>query len=156
MTFLMQAICGHIWKRILEKTQTNATNVTMAPLGQTFWGHIWKHTASENSLERLRFYRSVCEFTGASESKRGFLKFWWSIWDFLGASVECMVPKKFSMKKRSLQSAQTGSGWGEYLRNRYALTIQNMYIKGVSRTFLSVLFLPEVGRWLQKAICQQN
>ena len=92
MTFLMQAICGHIWKRILEKTQTNATNATMAPLGQTFWGHIWKHTASENSLERLRFYRSVCEFTGASESKRGFLKFWWSIWDFLGASVECILP----------------------------------------------------------------
>ena len=27
---------------------------------------------------------------------------------------------------------------------------------GVSRTFLSVLFLPEVGRWRQKAMCQQN
>ena len=135
MTFLMQAICGHIWKRILEKTQTNATNATMAPLGQTFWGHIWKHTASENSLERLRFYRSVCEFTGASESQQGFLKFWWSIWDFLGASVECMVPKKFSMKKRSLQSAQTGSGWSD----------EGLVLKRNGQSKNSDIFCPWVG-----------
>ena len=40
-----QTIWGHIWKRTLEKSQTNATNVTMHPHTQAIWGHIWKHTA---------------------------------------------------------------------------------------------------------------
>ena len=31
---------------------------------------------------------------------------------------------------------------GEFPRNPYALKIQNMCIKGISRTFLTVLFLP--------------
>ena len=45
---------------------------------------------------------------------------------------------------------------GEEPRNRYALTLQNMCIKGVGDTFLAVLFLPEVRRGRQNAICQQN
>ena len=36
----------------------------------------------------------------------------------------------------------------------YALTVQNMCIKGVGDTFSSVLFLPEVGRGWQNVICK--
>ena len=38
---------------------------------------------------------------------------------------------------------------GENPRNRYALTIQNVCIKGVGDTFSSALFLPKVGRGRQ-------
>ena len=43
-----QGIWGHIWKRTVEKRQTNATNVTMPQLRQAIWGHIWKHTVGKN------------------------------------------------------------------------------------------------------------
>ena len=39
-----QAVWGNIWKRTVEKSQTNATNVTMHPLRQAIWEHILKHT----------------------------------------------------------------------------------------------------------------
>ena len=33
-----------MWKCTVEKSRTNATNVTMPPLRQAIWGDIWKHT----------------------------------------------------------------------------------------------------------------
>ena len=36
------AIGGLIWKYIAEKSRTSATNVTMHPLRQAIWWHIWK------------------------------------------------------------------------------------------------------------------
>ena len=39
---------GYIWKHTQEKSQTNATNVTMHPLGQALWGYIWKHTQEKS------------------------------------------------------------------------------------------------------------
>ena len=44
----MQALWGHIWKCTVEKSQTNATSVTLPLLGQTFWRHIWKHTLEKS------------------------------------------------------------------------------------------------------------
>ena len=38
------SIWGHIWKRTVKKSQTNATNVTMLLLGQAIWESIWKCT----------------------------------------------------------------------------------------------------------------
>ena len=37
----------NIFKRTVEKSQTNATNVTLPLLGQTFWRHIRKHTVEK-------------------------------------------------------------------------------------------------------------
>ena len=37
---LLQAIWGHIWKDTVEKSQTNAANVTMHPFMPALWGHI--------------------------------------------------------------------------------------------------------------------
>ena len=44
----MQVIWGHIWKRTVEKSRTNATNVTMPLLGQAIWGNIWKYTVEKS------------------------------------------------------------------------------------------------------------
>ena len=44
----MQAIWGDIWKYTVEKSQTNATNVTLHHLKQAIWGHIWKHTVAKS------------------------------------------------------------------------------------------------------------
>ena len=41
---------GHIWKRTVEKSQTNATNVTLPHLGQTFWRRIWKRTVERRQI----------------------------------------------------------------------------------------------------------
>ena len=43
-----QAIWGHIWKRTVEKSQMNATNVTLHPHRQEIWGDIWKSTVGKN------------------------------------------------------------------------------------------------------------
>ena len=45
-----QTIWGHIWKRTLEKSQTNATNVTIHRLIQALWGDIWKHTMEKSQI----------------------------------------------------------------------------------------------------------
>ena len=37
-----------IWKCTVEKSRTNATNVTLHPLGQAIWGHIWKYTVGKS------------------------------------------------------------------------------------------------------------
>ena len=42
------AIWGHIWKRTVGKSQTNATNVIMPLLRQAIWGDIWKHTVGKS------------------------------------------------------------------------------------------------------------
>ena len=42
--FLMHAIWGNIWKSTVEKSQTNATNVTLPALTQVLWGDIWRDT----------------------------------------------------------------------------------------------------------------
>ena len=36
----MQDIWGHIWKRTVEKSQTNATNVALPFLKELHWNHI--------------------------------------------------------------------------------------------------------------------
>ena len=48
MALLEQAIWGHIWKRTVEKSQTNATSVIMHPLEQEVWGDIWKRTVEKS------------------------------------------------------------------------------------------------------------
>ena len=40
----MNVIWLDIWKPTVEKSQTNAANVTLHLLGLTFWGHIWEYT----------------------------------------------------------------------------------------------------------------
>ena len=47
-TNLRQAIWWHIWKYTLEKSQTNATSVTLHPLILALWGLIWKYTVEKN------------------------------------------------------------------------------------------------------------
>ena len=46
-----RAIWRDIWKRTVEKSQTNATNVTMLPLRQAIWRHIWRHTAEKSQTD---------------------------------------------------------------------------------------------------------
>ena len=48
MLALIQVHWGHIWKCTVEKGQINATNVTMPLLGQVIWGHIWKRTVGKS------------------------------------------------------------------------------------------------------------
>ena len=43
-----QTIWGHIWKRTLEKSQTNATNATLPLLRQAIWGDSWKRTVEKS------------------------------------------------------------------------------------------------------------
>ena len=45
---LGQTLWGHIWKHTVEKNQTNATNVTLHPLRQGCWVNIWKHTVEKS------------------------------------------------------------------------------------------------------------
>ena len=45
---LRQAIWWNIWKHTVEKSRTNATNVTLHLLTQAIWGHIWKHTLEKS------------------------------------------------------------------------------------------------------------
>ena len=45
---LRQAIWGHIWKRTVEKNQTNAASVTLHLLGQAIWGDIRKYTVEKS------------------------------------------------------------------------------------------------------------
>ena len=48
MPVLRQAIWGHIWERTVEKSQTNATNVTLHPHGQGIWRDILKSTVEKS------------------------------------------------------------------------------------------------------------
>ena len=50
----MQAHWGHMRKCTVEKSQTNATNVTLHLLGQTIWGDIWKHTVAKNQINEFQ------------------------------------------------------------------------------------------------------
>ena len=50
MPLLRQTIWDNIWKRTVEKSQTNATNVTMPLLRQTIWDNISKRTADESQI----------------------------------------------------------------------------------------------------------
>ena len=93
-----------IWA-FLGKTQQSTSKDLFLHLTCAF-----AYCASDNSLERLRIYWSVCEFTGASEGQPGFLKFWWSIWDFWERLWNVRYQKNASWKKRSLNYAPTGSG----------------------------------------------
>ena len=43
-----QAIWWHNWKCTEEKSQTNATNVTMPLHLHAIWGDIWKHTVEKS------------------------------------------------------------------------------------------------------------
>ena len=64
--------------------------------------------------------------------------------------------RKVKVLSRQLKIFKVKIFRGEYPQNPYALKVQNMCIKGVSNTFSSVLFLPEVGRGRQNTICQQK
>ena len=68
MHALIQVHWGHIWKPIVEKSQTNATNVTLPLFGQTIWGHIWKRIVKTN-LNKC----SKCDFACSDPSS---LKKW--------------------------------------------------------------------------------
>ena len=50
MLLCRQAIWGHIWKHTVEKSQTNATDVTLHPLRQAIWEHIWRRTVEKNQI----------------------------------------------------------------------------------------------------------
>ena len=50
---------GNIWKRIVEKSQTSATSVTMHPLGQTILRGIWRHTAGKSQTNQCDFTYSL-------------------------------------------------------------------------------------------------
>ena len=100
----------------------------MAPLGQTFWGNIWKRTVEKSQtiivyydlsstiwfdkMESFWIFWSIWKFTGASEILLERLWFYWSVWEpawvleilmehlrFFGASVESLVPKKCLLEK---------------------------------------------------------
>ena len=47
MPLFKQSIWRNVWKHTVEKSQTNATNETMHPLGQAIWGDIWKDTVEK-------------------------------------------------------------------------------------------------------------
>ena len=51
MLLRMQAIWEVIWKPTVEKSQTNATNVTMHPHIQALWGDIWKRTLVKSQTD---------------------------------------------------------------------------------------------------------
>ena len=51
----MQAPWRHIWNHTVEKSQTNVTNVIMHPLVQAIWGHIWKHTVEKRRTQPVWF-----------------------------------------------------------------------------------------------------
>ena len=49
---LMQAIWGLIWKHTLGKKRSNATIVIMHPLRDVIWGDIWKPTTKHKILTK--------------------------------------------------------------------------------------------------------
>ena len=72
MPLLVQAIWGHIWKDTVEKSQTNATNVTLHLLMQAIWGNIWKCTVEKSQTNatnqilhphRLAIWRDIWKRT---------------------------------------------------------------------------------------------
>ena len=48
MHLLLRTVWGLIWKSTVEKSQTDATNVTMHHLRQAILGHIWKHKVEKS------------------------------------------------------------------------------------------------------------
>ena len=50
LPLILLAIWGHIWKLTVEKSQINATNVTLHLLRQAIWGDIWKHTVEKSQI----------------------------------------------------------------------------------------------------------
>ena len=57
------------WRKIKQSLYIMTSH---QPYGLTKWNLFEFSGASENSREHLRFYWSVCDFTAASESQRGF------------------------------------------------------------------------------------
>ena len=60
MPLLRQAIWGHIWKHTVEKSQRNATNVTLPLLGQALWGDILKHTVEKSQTNATNEITQPC------------------------------------------------------------------------------------------------
>ena len=65
----MKAIWRNIWKRTVEKSQTNATNVTMHFLKQAISLDIWKTTQEKSQTSKEKFcdlvhIQSVIELFG--------------------------------------------------------------------------------------------
>ena len=50
---LVHVIYGNHLKYTVEKSQTNATNVTMHPLRQAIWEHIWQHTVEKSQTSAV-------------------------------------------------------------------------------------------------------
>ena len=84
MPLLKHAIWGHIWKCTVEKSQTNATNVTMHLLRQEIWGHIWK-CKKKITFKSFFYKHDEIRFWGNSKSVQILQKiskcvgFWLSI-----------------------------------------------------------------------------
>ena len=53
---LRQVHWGHIWKHTVEKSQTNVTNVTLYPLMYPIWRHIWKHTMEKSRTTAISVF----------------------------------------------------------------------------------------------------
>ena len=76
---LWQAIWGHIWQRTVEKSQTNATNVTMPALIQSLSIDIWKRRVNKQiyvtNATMLSFKQAI----------------WGSIWKLSISKYKCIA-----------------------------------------------------------------
>ena len=66
---IMQAIKGYIWRRTVEKSQTNATNATMPLLRHAIWGDIWTRTVEKNQTNAISVTMSLL-----------MQAIWWDTW----------------------------------------------------------------------------
>ena len=89
--FPRQAIWGHIWKRIVEKSQTNATNVTLLLLRRAIWRDIWKRIVSIMS--------TMTTMTSMSTVSKSF--FYTNIFGY--SFVWSLIFKYICVKKRYLR-----------------------------------------------------
>ena len=71
-----QAIWGDIWKRTVDKSQTNASNVNMHLLMQAIWGDIWKRTMQPMCLCPFPLQKcNLCDFASSrANNLRAHLK----------------------------------------------------------------------------------
>ena len=80
---LMHSLWGDIWKHTVEKSQTNAANVTMPLLRQAVWGDIWKGTVEKSQTNAANVtLNPLLHTTEKSQSKMtigGQKKLWINI-----------------------------------------------------------------------------
>ena len=88
---VMQFLWDHTCKRTVEKSQTNASSVTLYHLlRQAIWGHIWKSTAKKSQTNatnvkilaliqvhwtrRRQIYQKKCNQWDLTSSQAGYLR----------------------------------------------------------------------------------